>query len=172
MLSFNLIFLLVAAIAAVLFWHRSLNARERANQAAMAACTRMGLQFLDGTVAFARLSFSFAKKRRPQLRRTYVFDYTATSFMDSGSERRQGFVIMAGAEVESIGFAPNHEESREAIKLASNGPMTIQTPAAAPPAAREPDPASNGKVLDLAEWRRKHRSGSAAAKDPSRNTWQ
>ncbi len=46
-------------MAAAGFWflRDSLAARERANAAAMEACQRLSLQFLDGTVAFARLSF-------------------------------------------------------------------------------------------------------------------
>jgi len=82
------------------FWQDSLGAREAANAAAMEACQRLSLQFLDGTVAFARLSLT-RDAGRLKLRRTYVFDYTANSI-----ERRQGFVVLAGAHVESVGYAP------------------------------------------------------------------
>ena len=37
------------------FWHDSLGVREQANKAAMQACEELRLQFLDGTVAFARM---------------------------------------------------------------------------------------------------------------------
>ena len=55
-LSWGLLMLLLLAAAAVWFWQDSLAARESANAAAKEACTRLGLQFLDGTVAFARLA--------------------------------------------------------------------------------------------------------------------
>ncbi|AMN47846.1 hypothetical protein ACG33_12200 [Steroidobacter denitrificans] len=82
------------------FWQDSLAARESANAAATEACRRLGLQFLDGTAAFVRLS-PIRESGRLKLRRTYVFDYTANSI-----ERRQGFVILIGSRVESLGYAP------------------------------------------------------------------
>jgi hypothetical protein len=90
------------------FWQDSLAARESANAAAMEACQRLGLQFLDGTAAFARLS-PVRESGRLKLRRTYVFDYTANSI-----ERRQGFVVLIGSRVESVGYAPD-ETSRGTI---------------------------------------------------------
>jgi Protein of unknown function (DUF3301) len=98
-LGWGLLTLLILAAAALWFWQDSLAARESANVAAMEACTRLGLQFLDGTVAFARLSLA-RERGRLKLRRTYVFDYTATSI-----ERRQGFVLLTGNRVESVGYA-------------------------------------------------------------------
>lgn len=83
------------------FWQDSLAARESANAAAMEACRRLGLQFLDGTAAFVRLSPA-RESGRLKLRRTYVFDYTANSI-----ERRQGFVVLIGSRVESVGYAPD-----------------------------------------------------------------
>lgn len=83
------------------FWQDSLAARESANAAAMEACQRLGLQFLDGTAAFVRLS-PVRESGRLKLRRTYVFDYTANSI-----ERRQGFVVLIGSRVESVGYAPD-----------------------------------------------------------------
>jgi hypothetical protein len=83
------------------FWQDSLAARESANAAAMDACQRLGLQFLDGTAAFVRLSPA-RESGRLKLRRTYVFDYTANSI-----ERRQGFVVLIGSRVESVGYAPD-----------------------------------------------------------------
>ena len=70
--------LLLAAVAVVWFLQDSLAVRERANAAAMEACQRLSLQFLDGTVAFARLEFT-RDRGQLALRRTYVFDYTANS---------------------------------------------------------------------------------------------
>jgi Protein of unknown function (DUF3301) len=131
--------LLTAAGAVAWFWHDSLAARESANAAAIEACKRLGLQFLDGTVAFARLSFA-REAGWLTLRRTYVFDYTANSI-----ERRQGFVLLTGRRVESVGYAPGDTH---------------------PDAAREPAPPQfgPGKVLDSSERLTLGRDG----KDPSR----
>ena len=97
-LGWGLLTLLILAAALGWFWHDSLAARESANAAAMQACQRIGLQFLDGTVAFARLSLT-RDAGWLKLRRTYVFDYTASSI-----ERRQGWVLLTGNRVESVGY--------------------------------------------------------------------
>ncbi len=62
-LGWGALVLIVMAAAGFWFLRDSLAARERANAAAMEACQRLSLQFLDGTVAFARLSF--AREQRP-----------------------------------------------------------------------------------------------------------
>lgn len=139
MLSLNLLLGVIVLAAGVWFWHRSLSARERANRAAMEACERMGLQFLDGTVAFAALKWSRVDGRL-RLRRTYVFDYTAASI-----ERRQGFVVMLADRVETIGFAQQDAVAEATVP-------SVQTTTAPSGESRPP-----AKVLDLAEWRRKHR---------------
>lgn len=149
MLSLNVLLLVVVVAGGVWFWHRSLSARERANRAAMEACERMGLQFLDGTVAFATLKLA-RDHGWLRLRRTYVFDYTAASI-----ERRQGFVVMLADRVETIGFA-----QEEDARTGTAAPDIVQA---------SPGQNGAGKVLDLAEWRRKHRHSD----DPppaSRNT--
>lgn len=105
-LGWGVLTLLVLAATVLWFWQDSLAARESANVAAMEACKRLSLQFLDGTVAFARLSFT-RDAGWLKLRRTYVFDYTATSI-----ERRQGFVLLTGSRVDSVGYAPEDSGSR------------------------------------------------------------
>jgi hypothetical protein len=100
-LSWPLLAALILAGIAGWFWQDSLAARERANAAAIEACQRLSLQFLDGTVAFARISIAHGERGLFSLKRTYVFDYTATSI-----ERRQGFVVLLGSHVESVGYAP------------------------------------------------------------------
>src|SRR5690606_3610347 len=102
----------------------------RANIAAMEACQRLSLQFLDGTVAFARLSFT-REHGRLTLRRTYVFDYTANSI-----ERRQGFVILLGRRVESVGYAPGEERRGQP----QPPPVTISASATFSPAPTTPPP--------------------------------
>ncbi len=139
-LSWTALFLLIAAAAIAWFWQDSLGARERANAAAIEACERLGLQFLDGTVAFARIGWTRDSSGWITLRRTYVFDYTATSI-----ERLQGFVVLKGHRVETVGFAPG-EPAR---------PMAPQTAVSPPPAAESDERPSN--VLQLDEWRAQHR---------------
>lgn len=140
MLSLPLLIGIIGAAAFVWFWQNSLSARERANRAAIDACARMNLQFLDGTVAFARLRLARNDRGQLSLRRTYIFDYTATSI-----ERRQGFVVLLGTRVESIGFEPDNSPHRESVRLND----TID-----PPTDLD---RNNSNVLDLQEWRQRHR---------------
>lgn len=149
-LSWGALVLLLVAAAVVWFLQDSLAVRERANRAAMEACERLSLQFLDGTVAFARLSFT-REHGRLALRRTYVFDYTANSI-----ERRQGFVILVGRRVESVGYAPGEERRGQP----QPPPVTVSvsatfTPPAAPPAP--PREVESAQVFDLADWRARRR---------------
>lgn len=81
------------------FWHDSLGARECANAAAFDACQGTGASLLDGTVAFRRLQAVRPGGGSLALRRTYVFDYTR-----DGVTREQGFVIMTGRTVDSVGL--------------------------------------------------------------------
>lgn len=149
-LGWGTLVLLVAAAAVIWFLQDSLAARERANTAAMEACQRLSLQFLDGTVAFARLSFA---RERGQLafRRTYVFDYTANSI-----ERRQGFVILLGRRIESVGYAPGEERrgqpQPQPITLSASA--TFHPPTEPAASSRE---AESAQVFDLADWRARRR---------------
>lgn len=111
-LTWGALALLCIAGAVVWFWQDSLAAREAANAAAIEACERLSLQFLDGTVAFARLSFTRVLGRLA-LRRTYVFDYTANSI-----ERRQGFVVLVGRRIESVGYAPGETAHLQPVEPA------------------------------------------------------
>jgi hypothetical protein len=139
MLSWGLLTLILLGAAVLWFWQDSLAARESANAAAKEACTRLGLQFLDGTVAFARLALVRVDGRL-QLRRTYVFDYTATSI-----ERRQGFVLLTGRRIESIGYAPG-ETQADAV---------LVRPESVAPRSNGHDGDKN--VLQLSDWRERQR---------------
>lgn len=99
-MTWLLVFSLLGA-AAVFWWQSSLAARDRANAAAREACERAGAQLLDGTVAFQRLRPARDDDGRFAFRRTYVFDYS-----DDGHSRRQGFVVLRGAEIEVVGLGP------------------------------------------------------------------
>lgn len=154
-LGWGALVLLLLAAAVVWFVQDSLGARERANAAAMEACERLSLQFLDGTVAFARLAFA---RDRGQLafRRTYVFDYTANSI-----ERRQGFVILLGRRVESVGYAPGEERRSQPAPTTVSPSATISPPSEPEPAPRQVESAV---VLHLADWRARRRG---AEQNPS-----
>jgi hypothetical protein len=81
-------------------WHLSLDAREAANRIAKDTCSRAVVQFLDGTVAFAGFSLTRDARGRRRLLRTYTFDYTSDGF-----ERAQGFVVLAGRQLQAVGLA-------------------------------------------------------------------
>lgn len=94
--------LLLAAVAAIAwYWYSSLQAREQAARAAAEVCRRQQLQFLDDTVALQRLGVGRDDHGRVALRRTYRFEYSHI-----GDDRRQGFIIMVGSRVETVGLAP------------------------------------------------------------------
>jgi Protein of unknown function (DUF3301) len=136
-LSWTALGFLVLLAALAWFWQDSLATRELANLTAIDACERLHLQFLDGTVAFARIAVVRGPEGWLTLRRTYVFDYTANSI-----ERRQGFVMLVGRRVETVGYAPG-EVYRDASNLPTPGEPSQ------PPAA--------GNVLDFDQWRASHR---------------
>ncbi|MET0985713.1 MAG: DUF3301 domain-containing protein, partial [Steroidobacteraceae bacterium] len=140
MLSWTLLGAVIVALLAGWFWYDSLKQRERANAAAQEACERAHLQFLDGTVAFARISFFRGANGRLALRRTYIFDYTARSI-----ERLQGFVVIADDRIETVGFAHAPPLSEPVER-----PAEIDHPPARSLTVSRP--ASN--VLDLEQLRR------------------
>ena len=98
-LSWGLLLLVAAMGAFALFWHDTLGARDRANDAARETCESTGAALLDGTVSFHRLRFVRGEGGRPALERTYLFDDS-----NDGVTRRQGFVGVCGRRVESVGL--------------------------------------------------------------------
>ncbi len=92
---------LIAIAAGALLWVDSLRARERAVAAGRAACERYGLQFLDDTVAFARMRFGRDDEGRLKPRRTYVFE-----FSDTGNNRRRGAIVMLGSQLQDVQLEP------------------------------------------------------------------
>ena len=142
--------LLILAATIAWFWQDSLAARERANAAAIEACDRLSLQFLDGTVAFARLKVARGTSSLIVLRRTYVFDYTANSI-----ERRQGFVVMTGRRVDSVGYARGED-----IRAAQVGQERVVNIEQLPVAAN---------VLSLEEWRTRQQSATEKADETRHN---
>ena len=92
---------LVAIVAAALLWADSLKARERAVRAGRSACERYRLQFLDDTVAFARLRLARDDEGQLKISRTYTFE-----FSDTGNNRRHGAIVMLGGEVADTHLEP------------------------------------------------------------------
>ena|SRR5205814_1746586 len=94
-------FAILAIALAAFLWADSLKARERAIRAGRSACERYQLQFLDETVAFARMRFERDDEGQLKIARTYTFE-----FSDTGNNRRHGAIVMLGAEVADMHLEP------------------------------------------------------------------
>jgi hypothetical protein len=84
-----------------LLWLDSVRVRERALEAGRSACERYRVQFLDDTVAFARLRLSRDEEGQLKISRTYTFEFTET-----GNNRRQGAIVMLGHELADLRLEP------------------------------------------------------------------
>ncbi len=85
----------------VWFWFDSLRAREAALACCRAACRENRLQLLDQTVECISLRPARSAVGRLVLRRTYRFE-----FSDTGDNRREGRVVMLGADKELLNMEP------------------------------------------------------------------
>ncbi|HVC28869.1 MAG TPA: DUF3301 domain-containing protein [Gammaproteobacteria bacterium] len=93
-----LAFLALIAIAlGIWFWNDSLQAREHMTATCARICGEMHLQFLDETVALARLRLTRTATGWLAWRRMYVFE-----FSESGSDRWKGRALLTGRQVESV----------------------------------------------------------------------
>jgi hypothetical protein len=92
---------LLLIVLVAFFWIDSLRARERALAAGRAACERYAVQFLDETVAFARLRLGRDDEGRLKLARTYTFE-----FSDTGNNRRHGAVVLLGTALQDVQMEP------------------------------------------------------------------
>jgi hypothetical protein len=93
----NLLLVLAVIAGVLIFWRNTLRAREQAIRVSRAACRNLGHQFLDDTVALARLGIARGKTGWPRLRRTYEFEFSA-----DGHDRFVGSVTLFGSRVESV----------------------------------------------------------------------
>lgn len=93
--------LLLAAIGLAWFWLDSVQAREIAVAAGSQAAQRCGLQFLDETVALARLRAARDGEGRLRLLRTYGFEVS-----DTGADRLPCSITLLGKHVEAIDIPP------------------------------------------------------------------
>jgi Protein of unknown function (DUF3301) len=102
-MSDDLLLLILASGSLALIyriWQTALEARETANRIARDTCSRAVVQLLDGTVAFAGFRLRRDSYGRRRLLRTYTFDYTRDGYV-----RSQGFVVLAGGQIEAVGLA-------------------------------------------------------------------
>jgi len=95
----------VAAIllimAGIFLWLDSPRARERALSAGRSACQSYDLQFLDDTVAIAKLRLARDAEGQLKIARTYTFE-----FSDTGNNRRHGAIVMLGGEMQDLQLEP------------------------------------------------------------------
>lgn len=83
-------------------WLESTRVREIAVERARSQCHVNGVQFLDDTVALAKLRTARDQDGRLTLKRTYTFEYS-----DTGDDRQPGNIIMLGKAVQFLDFSPN-----------------------------------------------------------------
>jgi hypothetical protein len=80
-----------------MYFLAAVRVRELALQSVVHASKRVEIQLLDQSVHIQRMSLSRGDRGRWHIWRQYRFDYTY-----EGVERRQGFVIMLGKQLQSI----------------------------------------------------------------------
>lgn len=98
MLDASLIALLLT-LGGVWFWLDSLKVRDLARASATETCRRQQLQLLDATVSLGRLKIGRNSRGRVVLMRVFTFDYS-----QDGVSRQQGFVVVIGHRVETVGL--------------------------------------------------------------------
>lgn len=89
----------VALIAAAIWlWRESLRSRETATRAGRRICAASDVQFLDETVALARMNLAW--NGRLALVRIYRFDYST-----DGADRAAGLVVVQRGAVVHVQLA-------------------------------------------------------------------
>lgn len=96
-LSLTQILVVLGVGALAMHFFGAIRVRELALQAVARASRDGDFQLLDQSVHINRLSMSRDRNGRWRLWRQYRFDYTF-----DGVERRQGFVVMLGRELQSV----------------------------------------------------------------------
>ena len=118
------IVLLLLSVGAWL-WHGH-GVREQALRLAKAHCAKLGVELLDGNVAFNRYQWLRDKNGKKRLARRFSFEFTVT-----GEQRLTGHISLYGKR-----FA--------AIMLDAH------------PFVAEPHQSPSAQVIDLADWRREN----------------
>ena len=79
------------------FWLSGLRVREHALAAGRMACTKIGVQFLDDTVALKRVTLRRNTLGQLRFARLYRFEFSST-----GDNRQLGHIRTLGEHVESV----------------------------------------------------------------------
>ena len=108
-MTFGELFFLLFMALAIWLTMDGMRTRELGIVAARRACEREGLQFLDETVARAKIRFSRNSLGQLQFRRVYSFEYSV-----SGYERYPGTLAMVGHEVELIDLSAHYRAEASA----------------------------------------------------------
>jgi hypothetical protein len=93
--------LLLAVAAIAWLWWDANRAREIARAAARSACQRVGVQFLDETVAHRRLRLARDGHGRLVVVREFGFEFTV-----HGDRRHHGRVSLHSGRIESVELEP------------------------------------------------------------------
>ena len=92
----NLIWLLIAGIFLVYFWHSG-RFTGRARAIAIDYCQQFGLQLLDHSVVIKGVWPEKTEAGNLTLRRRYQFEFSST-----GTQRYQGVLVLLGMNLKSI----------------------------------------------------------------------
>ena len=95
------IFIVAILGGLIWLWLESTRVREIAVERARSQCHVNDVQFLDDTVALARMRPARDGNGRLTLKRTYTFEYSAT-----GNDRQLGNITMLGQAVQRLSFSP------------------------------------------------------------------
>ena len=121
----NLSLLLIVAALAVWVWHGH-GRRERALHLAKQHCAKIGVELLDGNVAFERYGWRADGRGNKRFARLYHFEFTVT-----GEQRLSGRITLFGNHLGAIALDPH-------------------------PFASHDEPEASAKIINLEQWRREH----------------
>jgi len=107
----NLIWLLIAGILLVYFWHSG-RFTGRARAIAIDYCQQFGLQLLDHSIVIKGVWPERTEAGDLTLRRRYQFEFSST-----GTQRYQGVLVLLGMNLKSIELEayelPNQDQASE-----------------------------------------------------------
>jgi hypothetical protein len=109
----NLIVPILLLAAAAWLWLDAARAREFAIVLARRYCENRGLQFLDDTVAMARMGLRWTEDGL-RIRRMFRFDFSV-----EGIGRRTGHILMMGSKFESLDDGLPRPAERDQEKAAA-----------------------------------------------------
>ena len=96
MLELTDILYFLAIFIAVHFWWKTMQARERAEKIAQAACKREGVQILDVTVSLRKFGFETIRAKNSTQGSRVFLRYFEFEFSLTGEDRHIGTIAMRG----------------------------------------------------------------------------